>query len=134
MRTERYNPEPSATSQLLGPFLGLSRPAAHYTYTPSALVTAAWFQAARLAGLGLGWARLVGREQNRALASDMVGEGCQLHTLYPEWFTARGRPDSPDIFVRGGLGAVCGSNARRQVSVSAPFNAPDIHKVPGGGR
>lgn len=41
------------------------------------------------------------------------GEGLfQVYTLYPEWVTARGRPDSPDIFVRGGLGTVCGSNAR----------------------
>lgn len=37
--------------------------------------------AARLAGLGLGWARLVDREQNRASDSDMGGGVFQMHTL-----------------------------------------------------
>lgn len=48
----------------------------------------------------------------------------------------RGPPQagSPDVFERGGLGAVGGGDARRQVPVSAPLHSSDSHKVPGEGQ
>lgn len=61
-----------------------------------------------------------------ALSSLPPGRGC----LGWPW----ARHGSPDVFVGWGLGAVGGGDARRQVFVSAPLYASDIHKVPGGGR